>query len=159
MEGHERTKSFKCNQCEKEFFLQWRLNQHIRGHGKIHKRFCHYYNNSKSCPYENVGCKFVHELSAICSFGNRCNVGMCQFRHDVVNEPKTDELSISNDKSEAAKNSMDANVETLCLNKSEQLGDALEKVDNLEKKNIAFEKKLKLYSATIRKLRSERESY
>ena len=44
-------------------------------------KFCHYFNNEKPCPYEEFGCKFKHEKSSTCSYGQRCNNTLCQFQH------------------------------------------------------------------------------
>jgi hypothetical protein len=30
---------------------------------------CHYFNNDKKCPFEELGCKFLHSVSQICKFG------------------------------------------------------------------------------------------
>ena len=84
MEDHEASKAFKCEQCDKEFHLEWRLNQHIRGHSEIDQKCCHYYKNSKICPFEKNGCKFRHEVSVICNFGKHCRNTLCQFRHEVA---------------------------------------------------------------------------
>ena len=44
------------------------------------KRFCHYYNNSKPCPYEAIGCMFHHSKSGVCKQLICANI-LCQFEH------------------------------------------------------------------------------
>ena len=72
--GHETKKAYQCNLCDSEFYLEWRLNQHVKGHGNV--------NNSKVCPYYENGCKFRHEDSATCYFGEKCWNKLCQFKHE-----------------------------------------------------------------------------
>ena len=49
------------------------------------ERFCHYYNNQKNCPYEDIGCKFKHEWAPDCKFLTCKNI-LCQFKHTNVLE-------------------------------------------------------------------------
>ena len=69
---HETRKMFKCDHCKKEFLLKWRLNQHVRGHKEMNKKFCHYFNNDQICPFDDIGCKFRHDVSDTCNFGKSC---------------------------------------------------------------------------------------
>ena len=72
----------KCNKCESVFISEWRLKKHIETHIKNKKiRNCHYYNSGKSCPFEKLGCKFMHRYSAPCKNGQSCDFKMCQFKH------------------------------------------------------------------------------
>ena len=58
---------------------KWRLRKHVSGHqGKI---FCHYFNNRKNCPYEELGRMFQHEDSPICRFQEQCLKELCQYKH------------------------------------------------------------------------------
>ena len=76
------TRNFKCDKCEREFHTKYRLEKHMTNHISTEKiRNCHYFNSGKPCPYEVLGCKFTHEYSAICKFGDKCVRHMCQFRH------------------------------------------------------------------------------
>ena len=59
LEEHEKNKQFKCEICGKEFFLQWRLNKHMGMHSSPPKA-CRYFANNQECPYEHVGCMFLH---------------------------------------------------------------------------------------------------
>ena len=54
-------------------------------------KYCHYFNNQKSCPFELLGCKFKHEESPTCKFQNRFN-SLCPFRHkmDSIEEKDPD---------------------------------------------------------------------
>ena len=44
-------------------------------------KFCHFYNNKKKCPFEDIGCVFLHEVAVICKF-NPCLNKLCQYKHD-----------------------------------------------------------------------------
>ena len=90
MESHQKSKNFKCDICNKEFYLKWRLQKHILGHEK-NKKFCHYYNNKLVCPFEENGCMFNHAISPTCIFKDKCANTLCQFRHKL-NEPKDQSL-------------------------------------------------------------------
>ena len=59
MDSHEKEKLFKCDLCEKTFYLEWRLRKHIVGHNSPSK-FCQYFNNNAECPYEKNCCMFYH---------------------------------------------------------------------------------------------------
>ena len=63
-----------------------RLNKHKSVHRT--KKYCHYYNNDKECPFEELGCMFRHEVSKNCYFRGKCKNSLCQFTHSekiVVN--------------------------------------------------------------------------
>ena len=62
MKSHGNLDLFKCDLCEKKFYSNWRMKKHKATHNEL-KKFCHYFNNAKICPYEEVGCKFNHEDS------------------------------------------------------------------------------------------------
>ena len=64
MEKNESVEPFKCNICEKGFYVKWRLDKHIGGHSDSTK-FRHYFNNGQPCPFEKVGWKFKHEVSYV----------------------------------------------------------------------------------------------
>ena len=79
---HDAEKPFTCEECNKTFHSKWRLTKHMNLHDKtIIKRHCHYYNNKKVCPYESMGCKFLHVESVICFYSSKCKLEKCQFRH------------------------------------------------------------------------------
>ena len=67
--------------CDKTFVLKWRLRKHLEGHSKDCGKFCHYFNNEKVCPFEKIGCKFLHKDSEVCYFGRKCRNKLCQYKH------------------------------------------------------------------------------
>ena len=84
-EKHSNIQKHECDQCELSFYSQWRLNKHIQWHKIGQKRRCHFFNNGKTCPFFEKGCKFLHELAEECFFGNTCKLDKCQFRHSSRN--------------------------------------------------------------------------
>ena len=82
VETHQK---FKCSMCNKEFQLKWRLTKHMRVHDESAK-FCHFFNNEKTCPFEEFGCAFKHEVSPECFFKSRCKNKLCQFKHKSVSK-------------------------------------------------------------------------
>ena len=80
LKTHEEQKQFKCDTCEQRFFLKWRLRKHKEGHENM-LRHCHYFNNALTCPFEENGCMFLHNLSPLCRFAAKCANKLCQFRH------------------------------------------------------------------------------
>ena len=90
-ECHENHPLYKCENCKKVFVLKWRLNKHMNLHSKekFHPvNHCHYFNNDKKCPFEELGCKFLHSVSQICKFGPTCEKRMCSFRHTKQKKDK-----------------------------------------------------------------------
>ena len=77
---HTEILPFKCHVCQKLFFVEWRLRKHVLGHDK-ERKCCHFFNNGKVCPYEEIGCKFKHEESNECRYGQNCYIKLCQFKH------------------------------------------------------------------------------
>ena len=76
------TKQFKCSECEMSLHTKWRLNKHKKMHQSSSKiRKCHFFNSGKICPFEQLGCKFKHEYSDKCKFGEKCTFHMCHFKH------------------------------------------------------------------------------
>ena len=82
LKTHEQAKRFKCNGCDKLFLLKWRLMQHAKIHEDLNVKFCHFFNNDKSCPYEEIGCMFKHEPSPQCKFKENCLYKLCPSKHD-----------------------------------------------------------------------------
>ena len=59
---------------------------------------CHYFNNGKKCPFEVIGCKFRHVISAKCPLGKSCQRKMCQFTHESCEiEPILDKNTSTNE--------------------------------------------------------------
>ena len=78
--------TFKCEKCEKIFYLKWRMEKHMNIHSFENIKYCHCFNNSKQCPFEEVGCMFKHERSRNCRFKKNCRNKLCQFQHVVTDE-------------------------------------------------------------------------
>ena len=85
IKSHRNCEEFKCDDCEKVFYLKWRLSKHKEIHNKDSLRHCHYYDNGKSCPLEEVGCMFLQKDSAPCKFGIMCKNNLCQYKREVQN--------------------------------------------------------------------------
>ena len=73
--------TFNCNECDLAYYSEWRLKKHLKSHGKENMRHCYYFNSNKMCPFEELGCKFLHKYSAVCKNGDQCSSHMCQFKH------------------------------------------------------------------------------
>ena len=65
LEFHSKAKEYSCTTCGKEFYLKWRLDKHVKVHSD-QVQFCHFFNNGKLCPYDEIGCMFRHEESEQC---------------------------------------------------------------------------------------------
>ena len=90
--SHNEEKNFKCEVCGQAFYTKWRLGMHQRQHELTDVRFCHFFNNSKFCKFEDLGCMFKHEEAPICQKATFCRVIMCQFKHSVFVEKYTENL-------------------------------------------------------------------
>ena len=78
LKTHKDIETFPCDLCGKQFFLKWRLKKHIDGHDG--KRFRHFLKQWKACPFVDIGCKFQHQASTLCTF-QRCKNDVCQYGH------------------------------------------------------------------------------
>ena len=90
---HEPSGKYKCDTCGKSFALRWRLGKHQESHTSSNNKKCHYFNNNKVCPFEEIGCMFAHALSETCIFGSACSQKLCSYQHEPLNSThdKTDE--------------------------------------------------------------------
>ena len=98
---HEPNGKYKCETCGKTFALKWRLKKHQENHDSLKARKCHYFNNEKVCPFEEIGCMFDHTLSEMCSYGQSCSHRLCSYQHayNSTNEKAiepTDTTTITN---------------------------------------------------------------
>ena len=84
LKTHE-VETFKCERCDKKFQLKWRLEKHRKGHEMLNVKFCHYFNNQKPCPYDEIGCMYSHEQSEACRFQKLCKHNLCQYQHPIYN--------------------------------------------------------------------------
>jgi len=91
--SHEMHSKFKCDQCDKNFVSRWRLKKHINIHNGKVTTHCHYFNNKKSCPFQDLGCKFLHKISKLCNFGQTCRKQNCPFRHEIKDNNTMEEVS------------------------------------------------------------------
>ena len=77
----KRHENFKCNQCSKTFKNQDIMEKHAKiSHGNL-KIYCHFFNNKKSCPYEQE-CIFIHEDAGFCRYSVLCERNYCMYKHD-----------------------------------------------------------------------------
>ena len=58
---HNQEKDFKCDACGKKFILQWRLEKHQLIHTSTVLKHCRYFLANKTCPFDEIGCKFLHK--------------------------------------------------------------------------------------------------
>ena len=70
--NHDSREKYSCEHCDKQFVLKWRLQKHQQIHTQHKIKKCHYFNNGKICPYENIGCMFEHSTSELCKYGIQC---------------------------------------------------------------------------------------
>ena len=42
---------------------KWRLRKHVRIHLNKFTKICHYFKTGKHCPFEELGCKFLHNVT------------------------------------------------------------------------------------------------
>ena len=78
---HQTLNDFMCDMCDKRFVLKWRFLKHQEIHKDQNRRKCHYFNNDKYCPFEEIGCMFAHEASEICMFDEICSKKLCAYKH------------------------------------------------------------------------------
>ena len=115
MKTHDEIETFKYELCDKTFFLEWRLRQHMIGHQNPNLVKCHYFNNGKCCPYEELGCKFDHSKSKMCKDFHSCGRNMCQFRHKSTEDASSSAESEDNDQSKSENHSDDNDEVYPCL--------------------------------------------
>jgi hypothetical protein len=94
LKTHDKINPLKCPICEKEFYLNWRLKKHVASHNELNK-YCHYFNNAKVCPFQELGCKYKQEHSDKCKFDINCKFKLCQFKHSKKKDASEE---ASNDK-------------------------------------------------------------
>ena len=84
MKIHNVSEEHECDICGKRFILEWRLKMHRKAHDMTDQKYCHFFNNKKSCPYEEIGCMFKHEPSQQCQLQQQCSNKLCQYMHDCA---------------------------------------------------------------------------
>ena len=60
LKSHDKVEDKKCEHCGKMFYFEWRLKKHQLIHMNKNLRKCHYFNNDKACPFEDIGCMYLH---------------------------------------------------------------------------------------------------
>ena len=60
---HKECTQFECDQCQKTFVTEWRLRKHTKIHSNKITKQCHYFMNNVRCPFDDLGCKFLHVIS------------------------------------------------------------------------------------------------
>ena len=120
MKEHSCAKKFKCDICDRHFYVEWRLKRHIKGHNDVNQKICYFFNSGKHCPYDEG--KFAHTV----------------FENSEKGDAKVD-------------------IETTDKTINDELKEALEKVKGFEVNQKEMEDRIKLYSATIKKLRGSQE--
>ena len=73
--------NFKCNQCSKTFKTEDIMEKHVRISHENIQIYCHFFNNDKTCPYENE-CIFLHDVAGLCRYGVLCERNYCMYKHD-----------------------------------------------------------------------------
>ena len=69
-----KVETFKCEKCEKTFYLKWRLEKHKKAHDLVDVKFWHYFNINKPCPFDEVGCMFRHDKSKNVNFRRNVDI-------------------------------------------------------------------------------------
>jgi hypothetical protein len=133
---HENHDEFECDQCKKKFVTNWRLRKHMTNHSVKVKKYCHYFNNSKECPFEDLGCKFLHILSGKCKYSQICDNNLCSYQHDK-NEIVIDE-KVDMERSEIVENleNIHRNVSQCCSDVEEGTGKISSFYTSTPKKSI-----------------------
>ena len=73
---------------------------HTRIHGDTKQKTCHYFNNCKSCPFEKLGCKFLHKLSGLCKYDGGCTSRLCAYQHSESDDKVDDNNEMDSEKHE-----------------------------------------------------------
>ena len=55
---------------------------------KTNLKKCHYFNNKKTCPFEQIGCMFDHTPEGECQNGEVCKIKLCSFEHKNIRSGK-----------------------------------------------------------------------
>ena len=88
------------------------MRKHVKITHENFKMYCHYFNNKKTCPY-NEECVFLHEEAKLCNYGYLCERMLCMFKHE--NEPNVENEVEENIEKNELVNSVDITThEELC---------------------------------------------
>ena len=107
---------FKCEVCNKEFYLEWRFKKHVTVHSDQTKP-CKYNSRKMPCPFDIIGCKFKHESNLTeSSMSPETNVEIIE-DHDEMNVNYDVDLTFE----EANPN--DVNIENLEEGRNDEIQD------------------------------------
>ena len=124
LKSHSEAEMYSCDQCDKTFVLKWRQKHHMKGHES--KIFCHYFNNQKMCPFEELGCMFLHADSQKCKFQGNCSNKLCQFKHMDEDSETEDKI-----KKKKVKPNMERNKTETKVFKCEKCSTEFSEIDDL----------------------------
>ena len=112
---------FECDECEKVFKYETILEKHKEASHENVELYCHYFNNDKDCPFEDE-CIYLHEESDNCKYGKQCARKFCMFKHEDTNEE--DECETDEDSDD----DVDLGVNGIDLNKIKPVLEKFKKV-------------------------------
>ena len=75
-EKHDNFQGENCEQCGKMFVTAWRLRKHMRIHSQLFTKTCKYFEANIVCPFEELGCKFKHDVHIKDTFDERDDMTM-----------------------------------------------------------------------------------
>ena len=109
----------------KSVFVKWRLKKHMNIHSSPDVQACHFFNNNKTCPYEDLGCMFAHMVSGMCKFGKFCNNRLCSFQHKHEHDIEKNFQCKECDKTLTTHNNLINHVETIHVRNESKIRDHL----------------------------------
>ena len=60
---HEERQEFTCTKSEKTLVTKWRLKKHLKIQSEANTKPCIYFMGRVECPFEELGCKFLHSFA------------------------------------------------------------------------------------------------
>ena len=122
---HKAYEEFKCDKCSKTFVTTWRLRKHERIHTDKSIRPCRFFTNKEECPFDDLGCKFLHLLPYPQQSSGTSGNGMHGDIDDAIEETELEEnnaisfvSSTPKSKNEKCENCLDEWECVKCLIKS-----------------------------------------
>ena len=93
------------------------------------------FNNHKVCPFEELGCMFLHEDLGICTYDEECTNKLCSYKHSELDGKENsddhadDHTSNDSETQEEIENMWECQVDE-CDFKSVLYSDYWEHIDN-----------------------------
>ena len=87
--------------------MKWRLRKHMDLHNNPKAKKCHFFNNKKHCPFQEVGCKFLHETSEKCYFQDNCRNALCPYQHETKKQVTKDSVEAHSEIADVTKKNVD----------------------------------------------------